>query len=41
MHWQEENFPFGGVNTSGYGRYHGVWGYQELSNARSVYHVAP
>lgn len=39
VHWREENLPFGGVNSSGYGRYHGVWGFRELSNARSVYHV--
>jgi aldehyde dehydrogenase (NAD+) len=39
VHWQEENLPFGGVNSSGYGRYHGIWGFRELSNARSVYHV--
>ncbi|MFR0357647.1 aldehyde dehydrogenase family protein [Streptomyces sediminimaris] len=40
VHWAEENLPFGGVNSSGYGRYHGVWGFRELSNARSVFHVA-
>ncbi|MDN5901366.1 MAG: NAD-dependent succinate-semialdehyde dehydrogenase [Brachybacterium sp.] len=31
--------PFGGVNSSGYGRYHGIWGFREFSNARSVYIV--
>ncbi|MFI5611696.1 aldehyde dehydrogenase family protein [Amycolatopsis sp. NPDC051903] len=40
LHWAEENLPFGGVNSSGYGRYHGVWGFRELSNARSVFHAA-
>ncbi|MEU3982795.1 aldehyde dehydrogenase family protein [Streptomyces sp. NPDC026672] len=39
VHWLEENLPFGGVNSSGYGRYHGVWGFRELSNTRSVFHV--
>jgi len=39
LHWVEENLPFGGVNSSGYGRYHGVWGFRELSNARSVFHA--
>ncbi|WNI18741.1 aldehyde dehydrogenase family protein [Actinacidiphila sp. ITFR-21] len=40
VHWREENLPFGGVNSSGYGRYHGVWGFREFSNPRSVYEVA-
>jgi aldehyde dehydrogenase (NAD+) len=39
LHWVEENLPFGDVNSSGYGRYHGVWGFRELSNARSVFHA--
>lgn len=39
IHWAEENLPFGGVNSSGYGRYHGIWGFREFSNARSVYIV--
>ncbi|WP_165953656.1 hypothetical protein [Streptomyces sp. 8K308] len=32
-----ENLPFGGVNSNGYGRYHGVRGFRELSNAGSVF----
>lgn len=37
MHYQEANLPFGGVNGSGMGRYHGHAGFLELSNARSVF----
>ncbi|MBV7477594.1 aldehyde dehydrogenase family protein [Pseudomonas sp. PDM31] len=36
MHFVEKNLPFGGVNGSGMGRYHGHAGFLELSNARSV-----
>ncbi|MVV48834.1 aldehyde dehydrogenase family protein [Pseudomonas sp. PB120] len=36
MHYVEKNLPFGGVNGSGMGRYHGHAGFLELSNARSV-----
>lgn len=28
--------PFGGVGNSGMGKYHGEWGFRELSNARAV-----
>jgi aldehyde dehydrogenase (NAD+) len=33
--------PFGGVNNSGIGSYHGVYGFRELSNRRSVYYQSP
>lgn len=36
LHFVEKNLPFGGVNGSGMGRYHGHAGFLELSNARSV-----
>ncbi|WAH55380.1 aldehyde dehydrogenase family protein [Pseudomonas silvicola] len=36
-HYQEIRLPFGGVNQSGMGRYKGRYGFQELSNARSVF----
>ena len=36
MHYAEKNLPFGGVNGSGMGRYHGHAGFLELSNARSI-----
>ena len=37
MHYAENRLPFGGVNGSGMGRYKGVYGFRELSNARSVF----
>ena len=36
MHCAEHNLPFGGVNHSGIGRYHGVHGFKELSHERAV-----
>ncbi len=30
--------PFGGVGNSGFGSYHGIEGFRELSNARAVFH---
>jgi len=30
------NLPFGGVGGSGYGRYHGVSGFESFSNSRSI-----
>jgi aldehyde dehydrogenase (NAD+) len=36
-HWFEPQLPFGGVNESGMGRYHGVHGFRELSHERSVF----
>lgn len=41
MHWVEKNLPFGGVNGSGMGRYHGLAGFRELSNARSIFTQGP
>lgn len=38
-HYFELGLPFGGVNSSGMGSYHGVHGFRELSHARSVYKV--
>jgi aldehyde dehydrogenase (NAD+) len=37
LHYAEQRLPFGGCNTSGMGRYKGVHGFRELSNARSVF----
>ncbi|MGI4940735.1 MAG: aldehyde dehydrogenase family protein [Janthinobacterium lividum] len=37
MHYAENRLPFGGVNGSGMGRYKGIHGFRELSNARSVF----
>lgn len=36
LHWFEEQLPFGGVNQSGMGRYHGEHGFRELSHERAV-----
>jgi aldehyde dehydrogenase (NAD+) len=36
-HWFEPQLPFGGVNESGAGAYHGIHGFRELSHARSVF----
>jgi aldehyde dehydrogenase (NAD+) len=36
-HWFEPQLPFGGVNESGIGAYHGVHGFRELSHQRSVF----
>lgn len=35
----ENELPFGGVNDSGIGVYHGIHGFRELSNARAVLKV--
>ncbi len=37
MHWFEPQLPFGGVNESGMGRYHGLHGFREMSHERSVF----
>lgn len=34
----EPNIPFGGVNNSGMGSYHGIFGFRELSHARGVFY---
>jgi len=36
-HWFEPQLPFGGVNESGIGRYHGLHGFREVSHERSVF----
>lgn len=35
-HCADSQLPFGGVNASGSGAYHGVYGFRELSHARAV-----
>ncbi len=35
-HIASPELPFGGVGYSGMGKYHGIWGFRELSNARSI-----
>ncbi|MES2258407.1 MAG: aldehyde dehydrogenase family protein [Pseudomonadota bacterium] len=41
MHYAESRLPFGGVNGSGIGRYKGLAGFRELSNARSIFVQMP
>jgi len=36
VHFLQENLPFGGVNDSGIGKAHGVYGFKAFSNERSV-----
>lgn len=36
MHLSVSDLPFGGIGTSGMGRYHGRWGFETLSNARAI-----
>lgn len=41
-HYLENRLPFGGVNGSGTGSYHGYWGFRAFSHERAVYrHMAP
>lgn len=41
-HYLENNLPFGGVNTSGMGSYHGYFGFKCFSHERAVYrHMQP
>ncbi|MDE3115376.1 MAG: aldehyde dehydrogenase family protein, partial [Pseudomonadota bacterium] len=37
LHWFEMDMPFGGVNDSGIGRYHGIHGFRELSHERAIF----
>jgi aldehyde dehydrogenase (NAD+) len=36
-HYLENNLPFGGVNQSGMGSYHGYFGFKAFSHERAVY----
>jgi len=36
IHFTNPEMPFGGVNNSGIGSYHGYFGFQELSHRRSI-----
>ena len=36
LHCSEHELPFGGVNHSGIGRYHGIHGFKELTHERAV-----
>ena len=36
MHYSNSNLPFGGINNSGTGKCHGIFGFEEFSNKKSV-----
>lgn len=36
VHFANNNLPFGGVQTSGFGKSHGFYGFREFSNERAV-----
>ncbi|MFD2552093.1 aldehyde dehydrogenase family protein [Bizionia sediminis] len=38
LHFLNHNLPFGGVNNSGIGKSHGIFGFKEFTNQRSVLH---
>ncbi len=40
VHFSEPNLPFGGVNQSGIGSYHGIYGFREFSHRKGVYFQA-
>jgi hypothetical protein len=37
LHYLENHLPFGGVNQSGTGSYHGVFGFRTFSHQRAIY----
>lgn len=37
LHYNQDSLPFGGVGTSGMGRYHGIEGFETFSNKRAVF----
>ena len=36
-HYLENQLPFGGVNQSGMGSYHGIFGFKAFSHERAIY----
>ena len=40
-HYLENQLPFGGVNQSGMGSYHGVFGFRAFSHERAIYMQVP
>ncbi|MGB0885547.1 MAG: aldehyde dehydrogenase family protein [Chitinophagales bacterium] len=36
LHILNPNLPFGGVNNSGIGKSHGIWGFKDFSNERGI-----
>lgn len=41
IHLANPNLPFGGVNHSGMGSYHGIFGFKQFSHERSILKQAP
>ncbi len=39
LHVFDGSIPFGGINGSGMGAYHGVYGFRELSHQKSIYYA--
>tara|TARA_B100001057_G_scaffold171098_1_gene171919 strand:+ start:7607 stop:9016 length:1410 start_codon:yes stop_codon:yes gene_type:complete len=37
LHYSNYHLPFGGVNNSGSGRCHGIYGFKEFSNPKSIF----
>ena len=37
VHFSDYNLPFGGVNTSGLGSYHGIYGFKAFSHEKGVF----
>jgi acyl-CoA reductase-like NAD-dependent aldehyde dehydrogenase len=40
IHMLNETLPFGGRDSSGFGSYHGLWGFKAFSHERAVMHYA-
>jgi aldehyde dehydrogenase (NAD+) len=40
-HYLENQLPFGGVNQSGMGSYHGIFGFKAFSHERAIYTQGP
>jgi aldehyde dehydrogenase (NAD+) len=40
-HYLENQLPFGGVNQSGTGSYHGYFGFKAFSHERAIYRHRP
>ncbi len=41
LHLANPNLPFGGINHSGHGSYHGWWGFKTFSHEKSIFKQAP
>lgn len=37
MHYVQDDLPFGGVDSSGIGAYHGIEGFRALSHAKGIF----